>query len=1361
MRIVTLFCLFLLAATASWGQSTQPTVYTVTTALDGFAAGATLGEGTCDDVDPGTTGVQCSLRQAIAEANATSGAVIVNVPGQLAGGASGTYTLNESTSPAIDTYEDANRYGDLDIGGASASFSSLTIRGTGTPGPTVTQSTGALGGDRLFHVLDGTTATVRFERLNLTGGQARPGRNGNSDGSGIGVDGEDGPDGGAILIGSGATNVTIDQVTFAGNATQSGGNGAVPATSIMRTEGGAAGDGGDGGALYISSGAVVTVLRSTFSGNGTGDAGGAASGQANSGSNPARGGNGGDGGNGGAIYNAGTLTIQETTIADNTLGDPGQGAGGVNGGDNGFTGQGGSGGGIANAQRPETETTGLTSEPAAVNEGTATLRNTIVASNTAGDDPTDGPETNDPDKQPGSDLYDASSGGTFTTEGYNLIGTNNSVATAFPASTNETTYNANNDLVGTGQQADASRINPDLGSLNGNSDEAVPTRPLLAASPAVDRGVNTRIDGSDVPLDARGFLRPDTTSSGARVDIGSYERNSKDALVNLVVNEFDAVNPGDNAEFVEIKNNGSFPTQLADVVLVLYDRDDTACYSVNLRGELAAGDVYTIGDSGVSPDQTFDQGFAYEDCPPPTASNGDSDETAVDANVLDDQTGAVALYTGKATDYPNGAQAGQNTGSRQDVVIYDNTATTSGSGGSSLMASLQASSVRSMMDGSSLCGAFGQAAGCAASGDTDDTSLSRDEDGSFSAGAPSPGTDNPSASSTNEVCFVVASNAGPANDDEFYRLDIETSTSPSTVTQTLINSDVGPSSGSDIEALALSPGDDTLFAISQGTFGRLDRNTGNFTTIGDVGTGEGEYGMLTFDDIDALAFDPSTGTLYGALRRDSTAGSPDVLFQINPQTGSLIPNAFSVDANNDGSFDDYVPLGDDNMTLTNADATDFDAFLFMPSGQMFGVFNDAADGGFIAEVNKNTGAATNAQALGTTNIEAATFSSVGDAYGTTGTSGSDNNSIFELNTSTGSTTELTYADGGSDLEATDYESITCEQTSTKNNPQQADLELTKSADPEIVPAPGSTVEFTVTVSNNESGAPNPVTATGVEFTDQLPDGFTFVSTSNPEGSCTNNAGTVTCSVAGIPPGESVPVTITATAGSNGAYTNFAQITASDQPDPDSTPDNNTSGTPSEDDEALASGSVLPVELTAFDVMLDGDVVRLAWTTASETNNAGFSVERSIEQDQWSEITFVAGAGTTLETQTYRTADAGAAQFAEVVRYRLRQVDLDGSHAYGPIVEVTLGAPSEDAITGVFPNPMTDRADVRLALATSGTVRVALYDVMGREVAVLHDGYAESGRVRMVLSSDRLAAGTYFLHATTETSRLTQRVTITR
>ncbi|MBS1262384.1 MAG: hypothetical protein MAG453_01735 [Calditrichaeota bacterium] len=78
---------------------------------------------------------------------------------------------------------------------------------------------------------------------------------------------------------------------------------------------------------------------------------------------------------------------------------------------------------------------------------------------------------------------------------------------------------------------------------------------------------------------------------------------------------------------------------------------------------------------------------------------------------------------------------------------------------------------------------------------------------------------------------------------------------------------------------------------------------------------------------------------------------------------------------------------------------------------------------------------------------------------------------------------------------------------------------------------------------------------------------------------------------------------------------------------------------------------------------------------------------------------------------------------------------------------TYAGPRKLAIS-VTPNPFNALALVRLDLPEPGALRVVVYDVSGRTVAVLADGAPAGNRARFVFDGNGLASGIYFVHATT-------------
>jgi uncharacterized repeat protein (TIGR01451 family) len=116
----------------------------------------------------------------------------------------------------------------------------------------------------------------------------------------------------------------------------------------------------------------------------------------------------------------------------------------------------------------------------------------------------------------------------------------------------------------------------------------------------------------------------------------------------------------------------------------------------------------------------------------------------------------------------------------------------------------------------------------------------------------------------------------------------------------------------------------------------------------------------------------------------------------------------------------------------------------------------------------------------------------------------------------------------------------------------ADLSLTKSVNV-VTPNVGDNVTFIITVTNV-----GPNDATNVAVTDQLPSGFTYVSDTPSQGSYAVGTGvwTVGTVTTATPATLSIIATVINATGVAGEYINVAQVTASDQADPDSTPNNN-------------------------------------------------------------------------------------------------------------------------------------------------------------------------------------------------------------
>ncbi|MFT5141777.1 MAG: YVTN family beta-propeller protein [Rhodothermales bacterium] len=253
----------------------------------------------------------------------------------------------------------------------------------------------------------------------------------------------------------------------------------------------------------------------------------------------------------------------------------------------------------------------------------------------------------------------------------------------------------------------------------------------------------------------------------------------------------------------------------------------------------------------------------------------------------------------------------------------------------------------------------------------------------------------------------------------------------------LIETAIGPTGTSVVEAIAFDPQQTTLYAANGTRFGRIDLTTGLFTEIGEFGQGRGSAGNVQFTDIDGLTFDPTTGVLYGSVRR---SGAPDLLIQIDPATGQAAAGAFG---------------GDDYVVVEAIDSrTDVDDIAIDPmDGLMYAILNADSGGGRLAVVDRETGATTLVQDLNDGSLEGLTFDGDGTLLATRGSSFQE---IVVLSRANGSISVLTSIGVGGHQ---DYEAISCltNQTNTTSGRVYADANGSGGFDSRDVVLPGVSV----------------------------------------------------------------------------------------------------------------------------------------------------------------------------------------------------------------------------------------------------------------------------------------------------------------
>jgi hypothetical protein len=202
----------------------------------------------------------------------------------------------------------------------------------------------------------------------------------------------------------------------------------------------------------------------------------------------------------------------------------------------------------------------------------------------------------------------------------------------------------------------------------------------------------------------------------------------------------------------------------------------------------------------------------------------------------------------------------------------------------------------------------------------------------------------------------------------------------------------------------------------------------------------------------------------------------------------------------------------------------------------------------------------------------------------------------------------------------------------------------------------------------------------------------------------------------------------------------------------------------------AADNPLPIQLLTFSArIIEGGGVLLEWSTATEVNNYGFTLERKpAGAADFAQIPggFIAGSGTTNVTHRYSYLDAAVASGSW--SYRLKQMDADGTvHTYDPIQvrfepgKISEPAPEGFSIAQNFPNPCNPATTIRYTLPIAADVKLIVHNSLGQEVAVLVDAAVAAGSYSVKFDASRLASGVYYYQLRAGSIVQTRRLLVVR
>lgn len=196
---------------------------------------------------------------------------------------------------------------------------------------------------------------------------------------------------------------------------------------------------------------------------------------------------------------------------------------------------------------------------------------------------------------------------------------------------------------------------------------------------------------------------------------------------------------------------------------------------------------------------------------------------------------------------------------------------------------------------------------------------------------------------------------------------------------------------------------------------------------------------------------------------------------------------------------------------------------------------------------------------------------------------------------------------------------------------------------------------------------------------------------------------------------------------------------------------NGSGTVSNTPEisTVGIGAPLAISYSHIEAKKQGAASLITWGTATESDNQGFTVERSADGKSFEKIGNVdskAEGGNSSSSLEYAFTDSKP--LAGINYYRLKQTNTNGKYEYSKVVNVTF---DNNAVIALYPNPARDYTTVK----SNGIKSIMIYDVSGKSISLPVENNVSSAKI----NTSMLSNGIYNIRIESANGVTTQKVVV--
>jgi hypothetical protein len=172
----------------------------------------------------------------------------------------------------------------------------------------------------------------------------------------------------------------------------------------------------------------------------------------------------------------------------------------------------------------------------------------------------------------------------------------------------------------------------------------------------------------------------------------------------------------------------------------------------------------------------------------------------------------------------------------------------------------------------------------------------------------------------------------------------------------------------------------------------------------------------------------------------------------------------------------------------------------------------------------------------------------------------------------------------------------------------------------------------------------------------------------------------------------------------------------------------------------------------------GNSYELTWSGGDYKQAQSYVLEKSVNNSDYVRVSTVQADND--NEKNYSMLDAKDPD-ADVVYYRIKQINFDGSIVYSSQVKIGQGTTEPFVLEQNYPNPFNPRTSIVVDLLEDSDVQITIYNLEGKEISKLFKGFLTSGTHKFDFDASELPSGIYLYKVSTPNYSNTKKMILTK